>query len=149
MGTITFIVILVVGVLAGGAGQFWLMRRKKKTTRKKDAPWLTVNQLETLNTIYESKVSYRFRTVRGIRLWYTAISLSTIRSLAKRGYVDTASKGRIVATSRGIHRLRQPWPASQSAVDQKQAPGMSGSREGKSASAASQAASQDGEVPAL
>ena len=87
---------------------------------KTHAAWMTRHQLEVLDSIAKHGRS-------GVPLWHTDINLSSIRSLAKRGYVDTRSRGRIVATRAGKKRLSQPWPASQPAGDQKQRPVVSGS----------------------
>ena len=80
--------------------------------KKRKTPWLTRHQLEVLDSI-------RKHGRGGVPLWHTSISLSSIRSLAKRGLVDTASRGRIVITRAGKHRLHQPWPAESSTGDQK------------------------------
>lgn len=80
--------------------------------RKRTSPWLTRHQLEVLDSIAQ-------HGWRGVPLWYTGISLSTIRSLAKRGYVDTRARGRIIATRAGKRRLKQPWPIEQPTGDQK------------------------------
>ena len=80
--------------------------------KKRKTPWMTRHQLEVLDGI-------RTHGRSGVPLWYTDISLSSIRSLAKRGLVDTASRGRIVITRAGKRRLNQPWPAEQPTGDQK------------------------------
>jgi len=85
---------------------------------KKRSAWLTRHQLEVLDTI-------RKHGRRGVLIWYTDLNLSTLRSLAKRGFVDTRSRGRIVATRAGKKRLSQPWPAVQPTADQKAAQGIS------------------------
>jgi hypothetical protein len=87
---------------------------------KTHGAWLTRNQLEILDSIKK-------HGRRGVPLWYTDINLATIRSLAKRGYVDTRSRGRIVATRSGKQRLLQPWPTVQPTGDQKNTIGASGS----------------------
>jgi len=79
---------------------------------KTKAAWMTRRQLEVLETI-------RKHGRRGVLLWYTDINLSSIRSLAKRGMVDTRSRGRIVCTRLGKRRLSQPWPTLQPTGDQK------------------------------
>jgi len=88
--------------------------------KKRATPWMTRHQLEILESI-------RKHGRLGLPLWHTDINLSTIRSLAKRGLVDTASRGRIVITRAGKHRLRQPWPAQQPTGDQKDAGDGNGS----------------------
>ncbi len=79
---------------------------------KTKAAWMTRHQLEVLRSI-------RQHGRRGVLLWYTDINLSTLRSLAKRGMIDTRSRGRIVCTRLGRLRLSQPWPAVQPAGDLK------------------------------
>ena len=79
---------------------------------KTKAAWMTRRQLEVLETI-------RKHGRRGVLLWYTDINLSSIRSLAKRGMVDTRSKGRIICTRLGKRRLSQPWPTLQPLGDKK------------------------------
>ena len=64
---------------------------------------LTYNQMTVLDTIAKAKRA-------GIKLWYTDLSLATIRSLCKRGFIDTRRGGRVVATWRGKRRLKMPWP---------------------------------------
>ncbi len=88
--------------------------------KKQKSPWMTRHQLEVLDGI-------RTHGRSGVPLWYTDINLSSIRSLAKRGYVDTASRGRIVITRAGKHRLRQPWPPEQPTGDQKDRDAAKGS----------------------
>ncbi len=88
--------------------------------KKQKTPWMTRHQLEVLDAI-------RTHGRSGVPLWFTDISLSSIRSLAKRGLVDTASRGRIVITRAGKHRLNQPWPAEQPTGDQKGRGGGQGS----------------------
>lgn len=80
--------------------------------RKRKSPWLTRHQLEILQSIAQ-------HGWRGVPLWHTDINLSTIRSLAKRGYVDTRARGRIIATRAGKRRLNQPWPSEQPTGDLK------------------------------
>jgi hypothetical protein len=87
---------------------------------KTKAAWMTRRQLEVLETI-------RKHGRRGVLLWYTEINLSSIRSLAKRGMVDTRSKGRIICTRLGKRRLSQPWPTLQPTGDQKDRADASGS----------------------
>ena len=92
----------------------WRMRISQKPKKKKRShgDWLTRNQLEILEQIS--------RTGRqGILLWHTDINVATIRSLAKRGYVETRKGNRIIATRAGKVRLSQPWPADQPTGDQK------------------------------
>jgi len=151
MQTSLFVFIFIFAFIGGVVGMYFAMRRepKKKPSRKKQTPWLTVHQLETLATIHESKIEKWPLAVRGILLWYTDINLSTLRSLAKRGYVDTASGGRIVATFRGRRRLMEPWPTGQVLDNLKDDGGVSGATEGKAAPAASDAASDRPETFAV
>lgn len=74
--------------------------------------WLTRNQLETLDVIRKNGRS-------GIPLWHTDIKLSTIRSLATRGLINSRSQFDVVITRAGKARLRQPWPPLQPTGDQK------------------------------
>ena len=106
-----FVAVVFGGVGLGVGGLYlWVRPRKAKARKPKRAtPWLTRNQLEVLDAI---------RMVDGVSLWYTDLSVSTIRSLAKRGLVDTASGGRIVVTKAGRKRLKQPWPERSSTGDQ-------------------------------
>ena len=87
--------------------------RAKKPKRKSHSAWMTWQQLLVLKVIANTGRA-------GIRLWFTDINLSTIRSLAKRGFVDTRSGGKIVATRSGKKRLTQPWPSAPSTGDQKE-----------------------------
>ncbi|MEE8428551.1 MAG: hypothetical protein V3S33_03505 [Gammaproteobacteria bacterium] len=80
---------------------------------------MTRHQLEVLE-----KISLAGRA--GIRLWHTDINLATIRSLAKRGFVDTRVGGRVVVMRAGRRRLKQPWPALQPTGDQKDRQGSDG-----------------------
>ena len=106
-----FVAILFGGIALGVGGLYVVTRQRKPKARKakRATPWLTRNQLEVLDAI---------RMVDGIRLWYTDLSVSTIRSLSKRGLLDTAPGGRIVVTRAGRKRLKQPWPDPQSTGDQ-------------------------------
>jgi len=70
-------------------------------------PWMSRAQLRVLKRVRDTKV----------RLWHTDISLSTIRSLSKRGLVDTRRGGRVVVTILGRLRLRGPWPAKSAQAD--------------------------------
>lgn len=72
-------------------------------SKKAENRWLTYNQLQVLDTIAK-------HGRQGVYLFYTDLSLATIRSLFKRGLIDTRRKGRIVATRAGKRRLKQPWP---------------------------------------
>lgn len=125
----TWIIVLIATVIgvaigtAGGVGADVLIawfrkqiksakKRKRKVARKARSDWLTRRQLEVLYAI-------RQHGRGGVLLWYTSISLSTIRSLAKRDMVDTRSRGRIVCTRLGRRRLSQPWPTVQPTGDQK------------------------------
>jgi hypothetical protein len=74
--------------------------------------WMTRKQLEVLDSI-------RKHGRRGVPLWHTDINLASIRSLAKRGLIDTRRRGRIVITRAGKSRLSQPWPPVQPTGDQK------------------------------
>lgn len=104
------------------------MARKKKPAEDR---WLTRNQLEVLQTIAA-------HGRRGVYLFYTDLSLATIRSLFKRGLVDTRRRGRIVATWRGKRRLKGPWPTTNAAVGSAVSPGMSASGGSRVDSGASQ-----------
>lgn len=112
----TFIGILLMGIALGVGGLYLISRPKKKSkpAKKKASAWITRHQLEVLEAI-----SLPGRA--GIRLWRTNLSLATIRSLAKRGFVDTAKNGRVVITNAGKRRLNEPWPAQQPTGDQSDA----------------------------
>lgn len=118
MEPLTVLIILLVVVSVASLSALYVLAvkyepvRKKKAERKDRADWLTRHQLEILKSINEHGRG-------GVPLWHTDISLSTIRSLAKRGYVDTRSRSRVVATSHGRRRLTQPWPQEQPTGDQK------------------------------
>jgi len=111
--------------------------KRKKPKRKSRGDWLTRHQLEVLWGIAE-------RGRSGIQLWQTDINISTIRSLAKRGYLDTRSHGRIIATGPGLVRLSQPWPSDQPTSDQKDRGNVVASGAAEVAPAASGDASQEG-----
>lgn len=133
MGVVFFIAGVVATVLI-------LANKRKKWLQKPfggeaKAPWMTRQQLLVLESIAKTGRA-------GIRLWFTDISRSTIRSLAKRGFVDTRSGGRIVATRSGKKRLNQPWPSGPSTGDQKETGSTSGSNVSAIAPEASGAASQ-------
>lgn len=129
MDTLTFFGVVVGGMMIGcGAMLFALRHRIGATTKRKPArkrkpakssAWLTRHQLGVLDSIAKQGSN-------GILIWGGGRSLSTLRSLAKRGFVDTRSGGRIVATYRGRKRLRQPWPADQPTGDQKDRSGIAG-----------------------
>ena len=102
--------------------------------KKTKTPWLTRNQLMILSDI-------RANGRAGIDLWGGDINLSTIRSLSKRGMIDTRSGGRVVVTRAGKRRLRQPWPAQQPVGDQKDRGGVSVSGKAEIAPVASGEAS--------
>ena len=134
----------VIGVAIGTAGADVLVgwfrnqkkvARKRKPARKDRSGWITRNQLEILDTIRKNGRS-------GIPLWHTEINLSTIRSLAKRGFVNCRPGFRIVITRAGKKRLHQPWPAIQPVGDQKDRPVPVGSTTEEISPAASQEASQ-------
>ena len=117
MESITVVLILMLGLAFGFVGALFIVRQRRKPARKskpaKDrGAWLTFHQLKVLQ-----KIAQRGRD--GMQLWQAEISLATIRSLWKRGFVDTRSGGRVVATYLGRKRLRQPWPAQQPIGDQK------------------------------
>lgn len=80
--------------------------------KKEKSLWMTLHQLEVLDSIAKHGRS-------GVPLWFTDISLSTIRALSKRGFVDTRSRGRLIATRAGKRRLKQAWPPASSVGDQK------------------------------
>ena len=133
----TFLLIGFALLFGGGfAVVLGLVFTKKITSKlKQHGDWLTRNQLEILDAIRKNGRS-------GIPLWYTEINLSTIRSLAKRGFVDCRSGFRIVITRAGKKRLHQPWPAIQPVGDQKDRPVPVGSTTEEIAPAASQESSQ-------
>jgi hypothetical protein len=113
--------------------------RKKKPKRKSRGDWLTIHQLRILSSIAE-------QGRKGIALWQTDVNISTIRSLAKRGYVDTRKHGRIIATGPGLVRLSQPWPADQPTGDQKDRGDVVASGGGEIAPTASGEASQSNPI---
>lgn len=117
METLTFFGIVFAGVMIGSGAMLFALRdriraKPKRKPAKDRGAWLTRHQLVILESIARSGSA-------GVSLWKTDISGATIRSLAKRGFLDTRSGGRIVVTHLGRKRLRQPWPAEQSAGDQK------------------------------
>ncbi len=87
-------------------------QRKKKPKRKSRGDWLTTHQLVVLRSIADEGKA-------GVSIWRTDISGATIKSLWKRGYLDTRKGGRVIATGAGVVRLSQPWPAEQPTGDQK------------------------------
>lgn len=134
MTTIGIIGILLVGVGIGVAGLSYWTGKQRKPKAKKAPKWLTTHQLEVLDKIAATGSA-------GIKLWHTDINMGTIRSLCKRGFADTASAGRIVATRAGKTRLNQPWPAEQPTGDQN---GREGSDDTGEAESDEPAASQLG-----
>ncbi len=131
------VLMLMVGFAAGIAAHLIGRRIEKKASRKKRTPWLTANQLGVLESIM-------LHGRGGLPLWQTDINLATIRSLAKRGFCDTASRGRIVITRAGRKRLLEPWPAEQPTGDQKDRADASGSGAAQNEPTGSQAASEPG-----
>lgn len=98
----------LIGFAVGIAGDKvpWFQKPKEsvsKRKRKRKTTWLTWHQCSVLDSIAQ-------HGGRGVLLWYTDISLATIRSLAKRGFVDTRSGNRVIATRAGKRRLLEPWP---------------------------------------
>ncbi len=118
-------------LIVGGKQKNWL---KKSFGGETKTAWMTRQQLLVLEGIAKAGKA-------GIRLWFTNINLSTIRSLAKRGFVDTRSGGRIVATRSGKKRLSQPWPDRPSTSDHKETGESGGSNVQAIAPEASGAAS--------
>ncbi len=123
MDKFTFFGIVLAAMMIGSGGMFFALRERiggkgksnparKRKPAKDHGAWMTRHQLVVLQSIAGGGRG-------GVPLWNTDLSGSTIRSLAKRGFVDTRSGGRIVATCLGRKRLRQPWPAQQPAGEQK------------------------------
>lgn len=111
--------------------------RKKKPKRKSRGDWLTRHQLEILSSIAKQGRS-------GIALWGKDTNLATVRSLTKRGYVDTRKGGKIIATGAGVVRLSQPWPGDQPTGDQKDRADVVASGSAEVAPTGSGEASQEG-----
>lgn len=150
MDIFTFVVIAIfatvfgvaVGIIYADELGAWLRKRKKvvnKRRRKQKAAWLTWKQCSVLDSIAK-------HGSRGVLLWYTDISLSTIRSLAKRGFVDTRSGNRVIATRAGKRRLLEPWPAELVGDAPKVAPHPSASGHIQAAPAASEGAASVGKA---
>ncbi len=111
------IIAMAIGILFGAlvvsaVRVVWLRERGQTPKRKSHTAWMTRQQLLVLESVAKTGRA-------GIRLWFTDINLSTLRSLSKRGLVDTRSGGRIVATRSGKKRLDQAWPDRPSTSDQK------------------------------
>ena len=150
MDMFTIIAIIVAACVVGvgigmvGADRLiaWVRKQRKavnKRRRKQKAAWLTWKQCSVLDSIAK-------HGSRGVLLWYTDISLSTIRSLAKRGFVDTRSGNRIVATRAGKRRVLEPWPARLAADAPKVVPHPSASGQAQVAPAASEGAGSVGKT---
>ncbi len=130
MNLLAGFVIFILAFVAGIALTRWSKDAKRKPGRKDRSGWMTRHQLEVLDSIYK-------HGRRGVPLWFTDLALSTIRSLSKRGFVDTRRRGRVVATRAGKKRLSQPWPAAQPTGDQKDTQSANGSNVSSIAPAAS------------
>lgn len=121
----TIVVVLMVGIAVGLYGALLVVRSRVKESKgkpkaKASAGWLTRRQLEVLLKIAETGKT-------GIQIWHTDINVATMRSLCKRGFADTASNGRLIATRSGRRRLLEPWPTESSQVDQKPGAGSNAS----------------------
>ena len=112
---IIFACTLAAGIFIGGMLE--VSRRNRTAQASKRTPWMTRNQMEVLDAI-------RKEGSTGVDLWGTDMKLSTIRSLEKRGLVDTRSGGRVVATKAGKKRLNEPWPDQQPVGDQNDSGGL-------------------------
>lgn len=114
-----FLIVFLLGVAAAlFVGRVSPAKRKPKPKPKATAPWLTRRQLKVLKKIADTGAN-------GILIWHTDINVATMRSLCKRGFADTASRGRLIATKAGKSRLRQPWPPESVQGDHKQEAGSS------------------------
>lgn len=132
---IIYLFVMIFAFSGGIVAMYFAMRKGQKPAKKLRTPWLTAHQLTILDVIGQHGRG-------GLPLWETNINLATIRSLAKRGFCDTASRGRIVITRAGRKRLLEPWPAEQPTGDQKDRADASGSGAAQNAPTGSQAASE-------
>lgn len=112
--TLEFLLLLGLAAICGGFAVVFAVGviRKIRAKPQPRRDWLTRNQLLTLQGIGKNGRS-------GIPLWNTDIKLSTIRSLAKRGFVASRSQFEVVITRAGKARLCEPWPPIQPTGDQK------------------------------
>ncbi len=132
MDLLAGVVIFILAFVAGIALTRWSKDAKRKPGRKDRSGWMTRHQLEVLDSIQK-------HGRRGVPLWFTDLALSTIRSLSKRGFVDTRRRGRVVATRAGKRRLSRPWPGVQPTGDQKDRSDAGGSAQSEIACVASDA----------
>lgn len=128
------VLLMAIGFAAYALATFLYVRWKERHPKKK-TPWLTANQIAALDVI-------RQHGRGGLPLWHTDINLATIRSLAKHGFCDTASRGRILITRAGRKRLLKAWPPEQPTGDQKNRADASGSADEEGELTGSQEASE-------